>query len=167
MFQLLFTIAFKFGICLYNVKKYAQQYIKNINKNIFNNFLIAESRRTRTQLFKKLLSPAPAPKSRNAPVLHRCRDILPSLLLRVWLLGLQPWSEIFLLEVQPYSIVFTVLWKRAAHTGEIYAHAAGLLRNKQGDSDACKKILELLLRLISLVDIQVISFFFIFICNSS
>ena len=61
MFQLLSTIALKFGICLYNVKKYAQQYIKNINKNIFNNFLIAESRRTRTHLFQKLLSPAPAP----------------------------------------------------------------------------------------------------------
>ena len=79
MFQLLFTIALKFGIYLYNVKKYSQQYIKNINKNIFNNFLIAESRRTRirTLLFQKLPSPAPAPapapapESRNAPVLHR------------------------------------------------------------------------------------------------
>ena len=41
-------------------------------KNIFNNFLIAESCRTRTHLFPKLLSPAPAPapESRNAPVLH-------------------------------------------------------------------------------------------------
>ena len=47
--------------------------IENINKNIFNNFLIAESHRTRTLLFQKLPSPAPtpAPKSRNAPVLHR------------------------------------------------------------------------------------------------
>ena len=70
MFQLLSTITLKFGICLYNVKKYAQQYIKNINKNIFNNFLIAESRRTHTHFFKKLPSPAPAPESRNAPVLH-------------------------------------------------------------------------------------------------
>ena len=43
-------------------------------KNIFNNFLIAESCRTRTHLFQKLPSPAPAPapESRNAPVLHRC-----------------------------------------------------------------------------------------------
>ena len=77
MFQLLFTIALKFGICLYNVKKYSQQYIKNINKNIFNNFLITESRRTRTHLFQKLPSPAPAPapapESRNAPVLHSLR----------------------------------------------------------------------------------------------
>ena len=43
-------------------------------KNIFNNFLIAESCRTRTHLFQKLPSlapaPAPAPESRNAPVLH-------------------------------------------------------------------------------------------------
>ena len=79
MFYLLSTIALKFSIYLYNVKKYALQYIKNINKNIFNNFLIAKSRRTRTHLFKKLPSPAPvpapapapAPESRNAPVLHR------------------------------------------------------------------------------------------------
>ena len=42
-----------------------------MNKNIFNNLLIAESRRTRTHLFQKLPSPAPAPESRNAPVLHR------------------------------------------------------------------------------------------------
>ena len=46
-------------------------------KNIFNNFLIAESCRTRTHFFQKLPSPtpapapAPAPESRNAPVLHR------------------------------------------------------------------------------------------------
>ena len=42
-------------------------------KNIFNNFLIAESCRTRTHLFQKLPSPAPAPESQNAPVLHRFR----------------------------------------------------------------------------------------------
>ena len=47
-------------------------YIENINKNIFNNFLIAESRHSHTLLFQKLLNPAPAPKSRNAPVLRRC-----------------------------------------------------------------------------------------------
>ena len=47
--------------------------LKNINKNTFNNFLIAESRRTRTHFFQKLPNPAPAPapESRNAPVLHR------------------------------------------------------------------------------------------------
>ena len=45
-------------------------------KNIFNNFLIAESCRSCTHLFQKLPSPAPAPapapapESRNAPVLH-------------------------------------------------------------------------------------------------
>ena len=44
-------------------------------KNIFNNFLIAESYRTRTHLFQKLLSPAPAPESRNAPVLHRTSSL--------------------------------------------------------------------------------------------
>ena len=46
--------------------------ILNIHcKNIFNNFLIAESCRTRTHFFQKLLSPAPAPESQNASVLHR------------------------------------------------------------------------------------------------
>ena len=47
--------------------------LKNINKNIFNNFLIAKSRHTSTHLFQKLpsLAPAPAPKSQNAPMLHR------------------------------------------------------------------------------------------------
>ena len=46
--------------------------LSNIYKNIFNNFLIAKSRRTRTLLFQKLPSPASAsaPKSRNAPVLY-------------------------------------------------------------------------------------------------
>ena len=48
-----------------------------MNKNIFNNFLIAKSYRTCTHLFQKLPSlaptpaPAPAPESRNAPMLHR------------------------------------------------------------------------------------------------
>ena len=46
-------------------------------KNIFNNFLIAKSCRTRTHLFQKLPSPAPvpvsAPESRNTSVLHRPR----------------------------------------------------------------------------------------------
>ena len=44
---------------------------RKINKNIFNDFLIAESRCTRTHLFQKLPSLAPAPESRNASVLHR------------------------------------------------------------------------------------------------
>ena len=47
--------------------------LKNINNNILNNFLIAKSRHTNTHLYQKLpsLVPASAPKSRNAPVLHR------------------------------------------------------------------------------------------------
>ena len=49
--------------------------LSNIYKNIFNNFLIAKSRRTRTHLFQKLPSPAPVPapalESRNAHMLHR------------------------------------------------------------------------------------------------
>ena len=36
-------------------------------KKIFNNFLIAESCRTRTHLFQKLPNPTPAPESQNAP----------------------------------------------------------------------------------------------------
>ena len=50
--------------------------LKNINKNILNNFLIVKSRHTSTHIFQKLpsLAPAPAPKSRNAPVLHRFWD---------------------------------------------------------------------------------------------
>ena len=43
-------------------------YIENINKNIFNNFLVAAPT---SYFLKKLLSPAPAPKSGNAPMLHR------------------------------------------------------------------------------------------------
>ena len=35
-------------------KKNALQYIENINKNIFDNFLIAALRHTRTLLFKKI-----------------------------------------------------------------------------------------------------------------
>ena len=53
-------------------------YIENINKNIFNNFLIAESRNTHIHLFQNLpspaLAPAPAPESWNAPVLHRLQE---------------------------------------------------------------------------------------------
>ena len=44
---------------------------RKINQNIFNNFLIAESRCTGTHLFQKLPSLAPAPESRNASMLHR------------------------------------------------------------------------------------------------
>ena len=63
-------IALKFGICLYNVKKYAQQYIENINKNIFNYLLITAPRRTCTLLFQKFPTPAPTPASRNTTMLH-------------------------------------------------------------------------------------------------
>ena len=48
-----------------------------MNKNIFNNFLIAESCRTRTHLFQKL--PSPAPESRNAPMLHRLLHLISNL----------------------------------------------------------------------------------------
>ena len=48
------------------MKKYAWQYIKSINKNTFRNFLIMTPHHTRTQLFQKLLSPAPAPE------MHSC-----------------------------------------------------------------------------------------------
>ena len=51
---------------------------RNINKNIFNNFLITESRRTHTLLFQKLSSPKPVPESRNAPVLHSWQTSSPS-----------------------------------------------------------------------------------------
>ena len=53
--------------------------MSDINKNIFNNFLVTAPRRTYTLLFQKLLSPAPAPtpspspESGNAPVLHRSK----------------------------------------------------------------------------------------------
>ena len=66
-----------------------------------------------------------------------------------------------------FYCIHSLVEKGSTLCGEIFAQEADLLRNRQGDSDACKKILELLLRIISLVDIQVILFFFIFICNSS
>lgn len=37
---------------------------------------------------------------------------------------------------------------------EVFTHKADIWKNWQGESDPCKEILELLLRLISLVDIQ-------------
>ena len=116
MFQLLSTIALKFGICLYNVKKYAQQYIKNINRNIFNNFLIAESRRTRTHFFQKLPSlapapsPAPAPASQNAPVLHSSSDVwnlMPACLM--WLVWKERDSYMFEKDERPLWI-FGIHW---------------------------------------------------------
>ena len=57
------------------MKKYAYQYIKNINKNIFTNLLINVSRHTRTLLFQKLPSlcttPTSTPKPKSTPVLPR------------------------------------------------------------------------------------------------
>ena len=53
--------------------------MSDINKNIFNNFLIATPCRTYTLLFQKLPSPAsaptpaPSPESENAPMLHRSK----------------------------------------------------------------------------------------------
>ena len=61
-----------FFIYYYYIKKHAEQYIKYINKNIFNNFLIVASC---TLFFQKLPNPAPvpAPESENAPMLHICK----------------------------------------------------------------------------------------------
>ena len=69
----MFSITLKLVYVYHYIKRYAQQYIENINKNILNNFLIAASYCTRTLLFKKLPSPAPAstPESESTPVLHR------------------------------------------------------------------------------------------------
>ena len=58
------------GLATSYIKKHAQQYIKYINKNILNNFLIAAPCHTRTLFFQKLPSFAPAPESRKAPMLH-------------------------------------------------------------------------------------------------
>ena len=48
------------------IKKNALQYIENINKNIFDNFLIATLRHTRTLLFKKIA------KSRTRTRIRTC-----------------------------------------------------------------------------------------------
>ena len=100
MFQLLSTIVLKFGICLYNVKKYVQQYIKNI----FNNFLITTPHRTRTLLFQKLrsLASAPAPESGNAPMLHRFH------LIKFYLYVV---TKYMCLYIQPtFTLIITVLF---------------------------------------------------------
>ena len=67
-------------------------------KNIFNNFLIAESCRTRTHFFQKLPSPAPAPapESRNAPVLHSVCALRLCCMYGFFLCNLSLWS-LFLL----------------------------------------------------------------------
>ena len=61
----MFSITLKLVYVYYYIKRYAQQYIENLNKNI----LIAASYCTRTLLFKKL--PSPAPEFKSTPVLHR------------------------------------------------------------------------------------------------
>ena len=71
MFQLLSTISLKL-VYIYNyMKKYAQQYIENININNFNNFLITAPE---LYFFQKLPNPTPAPALEsefgNAPMLH-------------------------------------------------------------------------------------------------
>ena len=69
----MFSITLKLVYVYHYIKRYAQHYVENLNKNILNNFLIAASYYTRTLLFKKLSSPAPAstPESESTPVLHR------------------------------------------------------------------------------------------------
>ncbi|KAG2677468.1 hypothetical protein I3760_12G099100 [Carya illinoinensis] len=79
-----------------------------------------------------------------------------SLLLRVWLQELQPWFIIFLLEVQPFCCVHSLVEKANTQCGDIFSQETVMGKNWHGESEPCKKILELLLRLISLVDIQVL-----------
>ncbi|XP_065639107.1 uncharacterized protein LOC112040719 isoform X1 [Quercus suber] len=55
-----------------------------------------------------------------------------------------------------FYCIHSLVEKGSTFCGDIFAQEADWLRNRQGDSDACKKILELLLRLISLIDIQVL-----------
>ncbi|KAL4610086.1 hypothetical protein ACB092_08G026900 [Castanea dentata] len=55
-----------------------------------------------------------------------------------------------------FYCIHSLVEKGSTLCGDIFAQEVDLLRNRQGDSDACKKILELLLWLISLVDIQVL-----------
>ena len=72
--RMLFCMLSKDVVCKLSQNKnifFPLKYIENINKNIFNKILIAAPRRTRTLFFQKFLSPAPAPKFGNAPVLHR------------------------------------------------------------------------------------------------
>ena len=57
------------------MKKYAQQYIENINKNIFYNLLINVSLHTCTLLFQKFpshcIAPSLAPEPESTPMLPR------------------------------------------------------------------------------------------------
>ncbi|KAF3968766.1 hypothetical protein CMV_007378 [Castanea mollissima] len=57
-----------------------------------------------------------------------------------------------------FYCIHSLVEKGSTLCGDIFAQEVDLLRNRQGDSDACKKILELLLCLISLVDIQSLSY---------
>ena len=73
--RMLFCMLSKDVVCMLSQSKnifLLLKYIENINKNIFNNFLIAAPCHTCTLFFQKLSSPASAPESGNAPVLHRC-----------------------------------------------------------------------------------------------
>ena len=76
-YYLLLLLNFVFVYIMWKIKSMLSNILNIYCKNIFNNFLITESCRTCTHLFQKLLSstlaptPAPAPESRNAPMLHR------------------------------------------------------------------------------------------------
>ena len=74
MARMLFCMLSKDVVCKLSQNKnifFPLKYIENINKNILNKILIAAPHHTRTLFFQKFLSPAPAPKFGNAPVLHR------------------------------------------------------------------------------------------------
>ena len=74
-YYLLLLLNLIFVYIMWKTKSMLNNILNIYCKNIFNNFLIAESCRTRTHLFQKLQSPAPAPapESWNAPVLHSPR----------------------------------------------------------------------------------------------
>ncbi|KAL6008013.1 hypothetical protein ACLOJK_033519 [Asimina triloba] len=75
--------------------------------------------------------------------------------LEVWLRELQ--LDIFLLEVHPYFTVSTALQKKLMSLcSKSMSQDVDMWKNWKGKSEPTKKILELLLRLISLVDIQVL-----------
>lgn len=56
-----------------------------------------------------------------------------------------------------FYCIHSLVEKANSLCSEVLTHEADLWKNWQGESEPCKKILELLLRLISLVDIQVSS----------
>lgn len=60
-----------------------------------------------------------------------------------------------------FYCINTLVEKANGLCSEVFAHKADIWKNWQGEPDPCKEILELLLRLISLVDIQASSYLII------